>query len=72
LWNWRSQAWRPAREQQPSHGFVPVKLLESTPQAAPMSAGRIEIALLPDGVCIRVGDEVSPAALRRVIAALRG
>ena len=32
---------------------------------------RIEIAL-PDGTCIRVGADVGLAALRRVMAALRG
>ena len=33
--------------------------------------GRIEIAL-PDGTLIRVGEEIGSAALRRVVAALRG
>jgi transposase len=32
---------------------------------------RIEI-VLPDGTCVRVGDQVGAAALRRVIAVLRG
>lgn len=33
--------------------------------------GRIEI-VLPDGVCVRVDDRVGMAALRRVMAVLRG
>jgi transposase len=33
--------------------------------------GRIEITL-PDGTVIRVGEEIGSAALRRVVAALRG
>jgi transposase len=45
----------------------------SIPGQAKCSAGdgRIEIAL-PDGTVIRVGEEIGTAALRRVVAALRG
>ncbi len=39
------------------------------PQARPSGAIEIE---LPDGVRVRVGDEVGLAALRRVLSALRG
>ncbi len=42
--------------------------MRSSPRTA--EAARIEIAL-PDGTCIRVGDDVCLAALRRVVSALR-
>lgn len=59
--------------------FVPLHVLESasnsasalTPVAEQSSAGSINITL-PNGSHIRVGSDVSLAALRRVIAALRG
>jgi transposase-like protein len=78
LWNWRRQARRGALVKEPEQRFVPVKLTNAAAAADPLCdghsaafAGRIEIAL-PDGICIRVGGDVSPAALRRVLAALRG
>jgi transposase len=78
LWNWRRQARRNAPVQQAQQSFVPVKITNEFAAAAESPcgnrsaapAGRIEIAL-PDGICIRIDGEVSPAALRRVIAALR-
>jgi transposase len=59
--------------------FVPIRLLHPAPQAAapsPASSERpasemIEV-VLPDGSQVRVGNEINLAALRRVIAALRG
>lgn len=41
------------------------------PQPSPRMAAAIEIEL-PDGIRVRVGDEASLVALRRVLAALRG
>ena len=41
------------------------------PSAAAGDAGRIEI-MLPDGTVVRVGEDIGAAALRRVLAALRG
>jgi transposase len=38
---------------------------------AALGTGRIEI-ILPDGTCVRVDDQVGTAALRQVMAALRG
>ncbi|GAC1632013.1 MAG: hypothetical protein NVS4B4_13730 [Bradyrhizobium sp.] len=61
-------------------GFMPVRIVETTPLAPPMSspvlperpvADTIEITL-PDGSRIRVGSDVNLAALRRVMSALRG
>jgi transposase len=43
----------------------------STAQAATFGTGRIEI-ILPDGTCVRVDDQVGTAALRQVMAVLRG
>jgi transposase len=59
--------------------FVPVRLAEAPPaeSVALLPPGersgdeRIEIAL-PDGTGIKVGHDVSLAALRRVVTALRG
>jgi transposase-like protein len=70
LWNWRSQARRKARAQQPAESFVPVKLIDSPPPQSPETpaTGRIEIAL-PHGICVRIAGEVSSE--RRVITALR-
>ena len=78
LWNWRRQARRTTPVKQLEQSFVPVKVMNNVaePQASPCgngspaAAGRIEIAF-PDGICIRIDGEVSPASLRRVIAALR-
>ena len=74
LWNWRRQARIVAGL--PQHGFVPVKVTNPASleraggDGAACCPGRIEIAF-PDGSCIRMEGEVSPAMLRRVIAALR-
>lgn len=48
-------------------------LLEPEPAPPPASrkAAAIEIEL-PDGIRVRVGEEIGLAALRRVLAALRG
>jgi transposase len=43
----------------------------STAQAAAFGTSRIEI-VLPDGTCVRVDDQVGAAALRQVMAVLRG
>ena len=40
-------------------------------QAAALGRSRIEI-VLPDGTCVRVDDQVGAAALRQVMAVLRG
>lgn len=75
LWNWRRQARIAAELAQ--QGFVPVKVTSPVLEracgghgAAVGCVGRIEIAF-PDGICIRLEGEISPATLRRVIAALR-
>jgi len=59
--------------------FVPIRLLHPAPQAAPPSpasserpASEMIEVVLPDGSRVRVGNEINLAALRRVIAALRG
>jgi transposase len=59
--------------------FVPVRIAAKEPVAGgtlpPGNQARgvdmIEI-VLPDGSCVRVGNEVSLTALRRVMTALRG
>ena len=84
LWNWRSQLRRGVLRPEPPATFVPVKLLGEQRGAEPTTGGeplrtagcepvggKIEITL-PDGTEIKVGHDVSLAALRRVMTALRG
>ena len=81
LWQWRDQARRGVLVAEPASVFVPVQVtavppaprLEppTGPSAAASDAGRIEI-MLPDGTVVRVGEDIGAAALRRVLAALRG
>ena len=69
----------------PAAAFLPVQLMDETatpclqsgsplprlPKASAGSEGKIEITL-PDGSHLQVGSDVSLAALRRVMTALRG
>jgi transposase len=55
----------PGANAAPAASSAPGKTKRST------GDGRIEIAL-PDGTLVRVGEEIGSAALRRVVAALRG
>ena len=88
VFQWRRQARDGLLVAEPVPGFVPVRLetpetpvqaeaLPSVPAAParraspPRAPALIEIEL-PDGVRLRVGEEVGAAALRRVLAALRG
>ena len=88
VFQWRRQARDGLLVAEPVPGFVPVRLetpetpaqaeaLPSVPAAParraspPRAPALIEIEL-PDGVRLRVGEEVGATALRRVLAALRG
>ena len=87
LWSWRDQVRRGVLRPEPSPVFVPLRITADPPEpvtaAAPAppstpprpdgdaGAGRVEIAL-PDGTVVRVGEGIGAAALRRVLAALRG
>ena len=82
LWAWRKQARQGALVAQPAPMFMPLQVATDLPSpstraaAAPAAidtaaTGRIEIAL-PDGTVIRVGEAIGSAALRRVMATLRG
>jgi transposase len=85
LWAWRKQARRGVLVAEPAPMFMPLTvatdLSAPVPRADAASAvppvpcaatvGRIEIAL-PDGMVIRVDEAIGSAALRRVVAALRG
>ena len=87
LWQWRD-AQRHGRLVAEMPGFVPLQVVpelaapEPQKGAGPTSHtgpsdpdgepdGRIEI-VLPDGTAVRVTEAISAAALRRVLAALRG
>jgi transposase len=81
LWQWQDQARRGVLVAEPASVFVPVQVTADPPaprleppvgpSAAAGDAGRIEI-MLPDGTVVRVGEDIGAAALRRVLAALRG
>jgi transposase len=85
LWAWRKQARQGVLVAEPAPMFMPLQVAAALPApasqadaapavpSAPCSSttGRIEIAL-PDGTVIRVDEAIGAAALRRVVAALRG
>lgn len=82
VFQWRRQARNGLLVAEPTPEFVPVRVAvvdrrdaalpepESTPPPSRKPAA-IEIEL-PDGIRVRIGEEVSLVALRRVLAALRG
>jgi transposase len=88
IFQWRRQARDGLLAAEPMPGFVPMRLeapelpapMAALPETPPparrpasprRSASLIEIEL-PDGVRLRIGEEVGSVALRRVLAALRG
>jgi transposase len=86
LWNWRRQAQRGLLGADLAPAFFPIHLSGEpisrdpgqrstlpavSPGTPPSSDGQIEI-MLADGTTVRTGQNVSLAALRRVMAALRG
>jgi transposase len=85
VFQWRRQARGGLLVAEPTAEFVPVRVAaadrrdeilpepEPAPPPSPSSrkAATIEIEL-PDGIRVRVGEEVGLVALRRVLAALRG
>ena len=83
LWQWRD-AQRRGRLVAETPAFVPLQVVPELPApearegsdptrcvGPPEPDGRVEI-VLPDGTAVRVTEAVSAAALRRVLAALRG
>ena len=82
VFQWRRQARDGLLVAEPTPEFVPVRVAavdrrdeplpgpQPTPPPSPKAAA-IEIEL-PDGIRVRVGEEVGLVALRRVLAALRG
>ncbi len=84
VFQWRRQARDGLLVAEPTPEFVPVRVAadrhgEAIPEPEPVPppppsprvAAAIEIEL-PDGIRVRVGEEVGLVALRRVLAALRG
>jgi hypothetical protein len=82
-WNWRSQVRCGKLNGAPAASFLPVRVVNETttpdpaprlppnPPRAAAATGRIEITL-PDGSRLQVDNDVSLAALRRVVTVLRG
>ena len=84
VFQWRRQARDGLLVAEPTPEFVPVRVAadrhgEAIPEPEPVPppppsprvAAAIEIEL-PDGIRVRVGEEVGLVVLRRVLAALRG
>jgi transposase len=79
LGTWRRQVRRGQLSTEQTVRLLPVRMAETTPppsaalapSGAASAAGVIEISL-PDGSRVRVDNDVSLAALRRVMAVLRG
>ena len=84
LWSWRSKVRRGALVQISARSFLPVQVMSEaiagpqpnsrpgpTSKVSEVSHGKIDITL-PDGSHVQVDNNVSLAALRRVMAALRG
>jgi transposase len=82
VFQWRRQARDGLLVAEPTAEFVPVRVAvadrrdEILPEPEPTpppsrKAAAVEIEL-PDGIRVRVGEQVSLVALRRVLAALRG
>ena len=83
LWQWRD-ARRRGRLVAETPAFVPLQVVPELPApeaqkgsdptrcvGPPEPDGRVEI-VLPDGTAVRAPETISAAALRRVLAALRG
>ena len=82
VFQWRRQARDGLLVAEPTPEFVPVRVTDVGRQDKPLpepepipppprKAAAIEIEL-PDGIRVRVGEKIGLAALRRVLAALRG
>jgi transposase-like protein len=86
LWNWRSLVRRGVLRPEPQAVFVPVQVISERSTAEPtkraelpavtgpdaaVADSKIEITL-PNGILIRVGQQISLATLRRVVTVLRG
>jgi transposase len=79
LRTWRRQVREGRLVAAPPARFMPVRVAETAPIAAGIAPSRrdrtaaetVEIAL-PDGLRVRVGNDVSLVALRRVMTVLRG
>lgn len=84
VFQWRRQARDGLLVAEPTPEFVPVRIAadrhgeaipEPEPVPPPPPSPRVTTAIeieLPDGIRVRVGEEVGLVALRRVLAALRG
>jgi transposase-like protein len=81
IWNWRSRARRGTLTRATVSAFLPVQVVSGSatsvvshtpaPPVPPANEGQIEISL-SDGSRVRVGNDVTLAALRRVMTVLRG
>jgi transposase len=79
LRTWRRQVREGRLVAAPPARFMPVRVAETTPMAAgiaplnrdPAAGETVEI-VLPDGLRVRVGNDVGLVALRRIMKVLRG
>ena len=73
LWSWRDQVRRGVLRPEPSPVFVPLRITADPPEPVTAAApAPPSTPPRPDGTVVRVGEGIGSAALRRVLAALRG
>ena len=74
LWAWRKQARQGTLVAEPAPMFMPLQVATDlpTPSTRAGAAPATIDTALPDGTVIRVDEAIGSAALRRVMAALRG
>ncbi|WP_459678133.1 IS66-like element accessory protein TnpA [Acidisoma sp. 7E03] len=79
IWTLRRQARRGSAPMDASVGFLPMRIAPDALPSSSMQGVKLEVPAdttieikLADGTTIRVGGDVTPAALRRVLGVLRG
>jgi transposase-like protein len=79
IWTWRRQARRRLRPVEASSEFLPMRIAPAALPSSSMQSVKPEVPTdttieirLADGTAIRVGSDVTAAALRRVLGVLRG
>jgi len=79
LWGWQRQARRRLRPVEAATQFLPMRIAPDALPSSWMQGVKLEVSAdttieikLADGTTIRVGGDVTAAALRRVLGVLRG
>lgn len=79
IWTWRRQARRGSAPMDANAGFLPMRIAPEALPSSSMQGVKLEVPAdttieikLADGTTIRVGGDLTAAALRRVLGVLRG